>query len=515
MSLSRGAVSWDDNSTPKVGRVNETPAPIYMSTPYEGQGAWGGRDASPGGWMEGVAREKRPEYYVDATDARIVQLEELLASERRVTKVLTHYSKVNLDGVADRDLEVKDMEIDPSMPVLETMEMEGRNTRINADEECNEVGDRREVKTGPERADSEGNNGMGIHCGIDQTEVRTEGGGGDGKDTREAEKVAPVASTVDAARPAMVPPARGGMAPRMKPSTYDGLTPYEDYRVQFNMLAELNEWSEKIKALYLAGSLSKGARSVLNDMLPEDRYSYTKLDGALRVRYGTDDQSELFKAKLRGRIKSKEESLQELAHDIRRLVRLAYPKAAMSTHDDLTKDQFIESLGDGEIRWSVFQARPKNITEALKVAMELEAFRESEKCRMRKSVRGVHVEEVKIHEYVAETDAGDRTDETVVKLETSMKQMIAQIEQLRQGNRRREIGGKPGDGPQEAGRREGRTNKEEPPVRGGDESYGTRRPFDIGRVKCFRCDKFGHYVRDCPELPRRGGMQEEKKGLNE
>jgi hypothetical protein len=59
----------------------------------------------------------------------------------------------------------------------------------------------------------------------------------------------------------------------------------------------------KIKALYLAGSLSKGARSVLNDMLPEDRYSYDKLDGALRVRYGTDDQSELFKAKLRGRLK--------------------------------------------------------------------------------------------------------------------------------------------------------------------------------------------------------------------
>jgi hypothetical protein len=196
-------------------------------------------------------------------------------------------------------------------------------------------------------------------------------------------------------------------------------------------------------------------------------------------------------------------------------VRLAYPKAAVSTHDELTKDQFIESLGDGEIRWSVFQLRPKDTTEALKVAMELEAFRESEKCRMRKSVRGIHVEDVKIHELVAEPDAGDRTDEAVGKLETSMKQMIAQIEQLRHGSRRREIGGKSGDGSQETGRREVRQNKEEPPARGGDESYGTRRPFDIGRVKCFRCDKFGHYVRDCPELPRRRGMQEEKKGLNE
>ena len=134
------------------------------------------------------------------------------------------------------------------------------------------------------------------------------------------------------------------------------------------------------KALYLAGCLSKGARSVLNDLIPQDRYDYDKLDGALRMRYGTDDQAELFKAKLRGRVKSKEESLQELAHDIKRLVHLAYPKAAMSTHADLTKDQFIESLGDGDIRCSVFQACPKDLTEALKVAMELEAFRESEKC---------------------------------------------------------------------------------------------------------------------------------------
>jgi hypothetical protein len=139
----------------------------------------------------------------------------------------------------------------------------------------------------------------------------------------------------------------GGSTPRMKPTQYDGLTPYEDYRVQFHMVAELNGWDKPTKALYLAGCLSKGARSVLNDLKHEDRYEFDKLDEALRDRYGTDDQAELFKAKLRSRIKNKDESLQELAHDIKRLVRLAYPKAALQTHEDLTKDQFIEALGDG------------------------------------------------------------------------------------------------------------------------------------------------------------------------
>jgi hypothetical protein len=36
-----------------------------------------------------------------------------------------------------------------------------------------------------------------------------------------------------------------GTTPRMKPSRYDGLTPYEDYRVQFSLVAELNGWSNE------------------------------------------------------------------------------------------------------------------------------------------------------------------------------------------------------------------------------------------------------------------------------
>jgi hypothetical protein len=168
---------------------------------------------------------------------------------------------------------------------------------------------------------------------------------------------------------------------------------------------------------------------VLNDMSPQDRYKYAKLDEALKERFGTDDQAELFKAKLRSRVKNKDESLQKLAHDVRRLVRLAYPNAAMKTHDDLTKDQFIEALGDSEIRWSVFQARPKNVTEALKVAMELEAFKESEKSRLRKSVRGVKAEEEVNSDKVVEVMKEKMEIEKEGTTET-LRKIMAQINQL-------------------------------------------------------------------------------------
>ena len=47
-----------------------------------------------------------------------------------------------------------------------------------------------------------------------------------------------------------------------------------------------------------------------------------------------------------------------------------------------------------------------------------------------------------------------------------------------------------------------------------DASFGSRRPFDVSRVKCFRCDKLGHFVRDCPDLPKRANAAEEKPALN-
>jgi hypothetical protein len=314
--------------------------------------------------------------------------------------------------------------------------------------------------------------------------------------------------------------------PRMKPSLYDGQSPYEDYQVQFNMLADLNGWTHDVKALYLAGCLTGSARSVLNDMDPKARYEFGKLDEALRERFGTDDQSELFKAKLRNRVKSKEETLQELAHDIRRLVRLAYPKAPVRTHEDLTKDQFIEALGDSEIRWSVFQARPKSITEALKVAMELEAFKESEKCRMSRNIRGIKTEATDVKE-----DGGRFEDvedgELQKQLPLGLRQMAAQISQMHQmGSGYR--------GPEGRGL-ENRTANDErnrdrtlgsgrvPPGTGvgrvgneANERYGgTRAPFDMSKIKCFRCDRMGHFARECPDLPKRdNGLEKQERVLN-
>ncbi|CAB3989610.1 Hypothetical predicted protein [Paramuricea clavata] len=62
--------------------------------------------------------------------------------------------------------------------------------------------------------------------------------------------------------------------------------------------------------------------------------------------------------KLRSRSRRREESLPELAEDIERLAKLAYPEATSAVLETLAKDQFIDALVDDELRLRVAQGRP-------------------------------------------------------------------------------------------------------------------------------------------------------------
>jgi hypothetical protein len=568
VSFSRGLLKYMDEE-PVVGRDTEVPgpmntgpaipAPIYTSTPkmddlwHGSQGEWERIQAEK---ME--LREKRYKDEIEWQYVRIQHLEQLLDGERRMVDTLSQfanmpweYKKARVDAHRT-NLEPESMEeVSLAMPRLITMDgdrEEDRDAQGRRPEEVLTAQNIYSQRVEPEKllqpqrrptkvkgSESVEKSNEVIRDGKSIMDAREDlawyeeymqqrqaGKWDKGEGVLPVKELASVIvdrSVLESGEGA----GKGGRAPRMKPTAYDGLTPYEDYRVQFHMIAELNGWDKPAKALYLAGCLSKGARSVLNDLKHEDRYDFDKLDGALRERYGTDDQAELFKAKLRSRIKVKEESLQELAHDIRRLVRLAYPKAASRMHDDLTKDQFIEALGDGEVRWSVFQARPKNITEALKVAMELEAFKESERSRVRKSVRGIKMEVEETPKVEKEIEV---ENEGIKKLELSMQKVIAQIGQiqLNEGGKRvdkENVSVKGGENKVNTWERrregwlEGRREMGENVTRTGEGGpYVNRGPFDINRIRCYKCGKMGHYARECPEKVKKEAEGDEGN-LNE
>ena len=176
-----------------------------------------------------------------------------------------------------------------------------------------------------------------------------------------------------------------------RPPPYDGRSPWDAYRTQFQMLATVNGWSTQEKAAYLAVSLKGAAVNVLNGIPAEQLYDYDTLLAALEARFGSGHQAELNRMKLKNRVRKRDEELTELAEDVEKLIRLAYPDADPAMVELLGIDHFIDALHEEEMRLKVRQGRPKTLREAVQTALELESFHLASRQRPR-PVRGAKID---------------------------------------------------------------------------------------------------------------------------
>jgi len=164
----------------------------------------------------------------------------------------------------------------------------------------------------------------------------------------------------------------------MKPATYDGTGSWTDYKAHFQACAELNKWSYAEKGLYLSVSLRGQAQGVFGNIASKSS-DYDGLVKALEERFAPPNQTELYRIQLKDRRQKASESMAELGQDIRRLANLAYPSAPADVRETLAKEQFVDALVNSEMRLKIKQARPSDLNDAVRHAVELEAFFRAEK----------------------------------------------------------------------------------------------------------------------------------------
>ncbi|CAG2195984.1 unnamed protein product [Mytilus edulis] len=111
---------------------------------------------------------------------------------------------------------------------------------------------------------------------------------------------------------------------KIKPSKYDGTTPWIDYLSHFEMCALVNEWSEHQKGLYLAVSLIEQAQAVLGDLPKEKRQIFSDLVNALEERFAPSSQTELHRVQFKECRQKASDTLPGLGQSVRRLSNLAY-----------------------------------------------------------------------------------------------------------------------------------------------------------------------------------------------
>lgn len=161
---------------------------------------------------------------------------------------------------------------------------------------------------------------------------------------------------------------------RRKPAEFDGRVAWEAYLAQFELLATAQGWDDDERALQLVSCLRGPAVEVLGHLTPGQRVVYPSVVEALRRKYGQHQQVEVYRAKLKKRVRNHGEPLPQLAQELETLVRKAYPTAPEDMVVVLARDHFVDALQHQQLQIYVKQAHPRDLQEALARAVELEAF---------------------------------------------------------------------------------------------------------------------------------------------
>ena len=206
----------------------------------------------------------------------------------------------------------------------------------------------------------------------------------------------------------------------------------------------MNNWVEQ-KLDYLWVNLT-GTALTYADSLPRDRTgTYKELCRAMEERFGDSQLAEVYKSELRSRQRISGESLPALGQEVRRLVQRAYPDIGAQGVEELAVERFREGLIDQEQRMAVHRSKARTLDDAIKAAMDTEAWQISER-----RVGGHHKVRV----------IGAVESQEMKELKDNIQLLTEIVKELN-------------------------IQKDAPKV-------STSRPF-----ACFYCDKSGHMARDC------------------
>ena len=212
---------------------------------------------------------------------------------------------------------------------------------------------------------------------------------------------------------------RGKSGGYMKPEKFSGSTCFETFLVQFDNCAKFNHWNQKDKLQYLRWSLTGTAAQML---WGTESMSFQQLVARLRSRFGSLDMEEKYQAELQCRRRKADETLRELAQDIRRLMMLAYPGDRSDMAERLAKEHFVCALDDPELEFRVREKEPQTLDAALKAAQRLEVFRNAVKQRANARQR--------LSRQVTESigSVSESLEERVAKIEQDMRKPQPKLE---------------------------------------------------------------------------------------
>ncbi|GFT05071.1 CCHC-type domain-containing protein [Nephila pilipes] len=134
--------------------------------------------------------------------------------------------------------------------------------------------------------------------------------------------------------------------PTVKPLTSDEQTSWSVFKTQFDVVSSSNGWTDRVKASQLVASLRGSAAEVLQGIPAGNLTDLTTIERALESRLGDSHLTQFNRTELKTRRQKPGESLQVLAADVERLIRLAYAECPLNIRESLAAQYFVDAIRD-------------------------------------------------------------------------------------------------------------------------------------------------------------------------
>jgi len=273
-------------------------------------------------------------------------------------------------------------------------------------------------------------------------------------------------------------------APRIKPDPFTGEEDWDQYISYFEECAELCQWSDREKMLYLATSLKQQARVHYSSLPQEEKNSYRVLIFSLGQRFGGRRQQSRWISKLQNKTRDKSEAIGAFGDEIRLYSQKAYLTLDQEAQEMLALQQFYKNVSP-EMRVRLMDRDCRTVREAVEIVERYEEVIGRTDVNARSQVRSVSraaSSEFSSGKYndVSKVERGGPEDE-FDGIKGSLRKIEERLQKLE--------------------------TKGEPKNRNFRE-YPTR---NYSRT-CYECGSGDHLYRECPERKQNGWKSSGNQG---